>query len=65
LRISLISALVILLYFLLIGWAVFFLEKELDRLFGPHFIEVPNTEGRLLCRPGTAVRALLDLPAGR
>jgi hypothetical protein len=54
-----------LLYFLLIGWAVFLLEIELDRLFGFHFIEVPDTEGRLLSCPGSAVRAVLDRPAGR
>jgi TM2 domain-containing membrane protein YozV len=41
LRIGLISALVILLYFLLIGWAVCLCERQLDKLFGTYLTELP------------------------
>ena len=62
-RIGLVGGVLVFLYFVLIGWAVFLLEKELTKLCGACLIELPSTD-RLLSAPGSTVRALLGQPAG-
>lgn len=46
-RIGLVSALFILLYFIFIGWAVYLCERELDRLLGTHLVEFPSYQYKL------------------
>lgn len=60
-RLGLVGAVLVFLHFVLIGWAGFLLEKELNKLCGANLIKLPDT-GRLLSAPGFAVRAL---PEGR